>query len=839
MSRFKPAVTPAKIGARDAARDAKLVALHTTLTQQIAALRNGQDWQDWLNVAARFHQYSFNNVTLIAAQCSAAGRPPATVVAGFGAWQALARQVNKGERGIQILAPVVRRPEASDHSPGGTSDSTGSRRDSTSGPAASEVEPAAGPGRVAGWRVVHVFDIFQTSGARLPERPMPQLLAGQAPDGLWQALAEQVTAHGFSLQRGDCGTANGLTDYTRRTVTVRPDIDDAAAAKTLSHELAHVHMHDPKGAATGAQPGASAAAANPILNAAVTTSFGQCRGRIEVEAESVAYLVTASHGLDSSAYTFPYVAGWAGTVDSVKPETVVRATGERVLAAARVILAATEHIGGAATAASRAQGQEHNLDAVGDLHASVDRGTQQMAALLATVLHTDHAAERPSASSASLTPLRPPSPERLIEVHEITVDFYSTRLHADGPDAQRAAALLAERGVHSGAVLDARLGYAPRSWTTLVEHLRDAGVDDGELLASGLVLTSSRGTLVDRFRDRLIFPVQTEPGRTVALLGRTVDPTATDRAGSPVPKYLNSPETAIYRKGEVLYGLGSAAIALTAGATPVLVEGPMDVLAVNYAGLPDSTTAATTSSPSFVGVAPCGTALTAKQVALLDRAVGGLADRGVLTAFDGDQAGRAASVRAFELLRAVGAWPHTVDMPAGQDPALLLQQHSPAALLAALRAAPDRPLADVVIDERIDRYADQLRWPEGRISAGRAAATVIATLPAEQVGRQVARLAARLDLPMAAVTELVVEAVTSPTRAATHAGSVRPAERNLDTGGASSAMAPPTAAQRASAGFPVSLQASLHPPSSPAASDVTRSRAQLAASVSEHRARSA
>jgi DNA primase len=841
MTRFKPAVTPAEIGARDAARNAKLDALHTTLTQEITALRNGQDWQDWLKVAARFHQYSFNNVTLIAAQSSAAGRPPATVVAGFGAWQALGRQVNKGERGIQILAPMVRRPAPSDHRPSGTSDSAQAGRDSTSGPAASEVEPAAEPGRVAGWRVVHVFDIFQTSGEPLPERPMPQLLAGQAPDGLWQALGEQVTAHGFALQRGDCGTANGLTDYTRRTVTVRPDIDDAAAAKTLSHELAHVLMHDPKGPATGAQPGAPATAANPILSAAATTSFGQCRGRIEVEAESVAYLVTASHGLDSSAYTFPYVAGWAGTVDSVKPETVVRATGERVLAAARVILAATEHIG-AATGASHTQVQAQNLDAAGVLRASVYRGTQQTAALLAAVVSADKAAERMPNSPSGLElppPSASPSPERLIEVHELAVAFYIARLHADGPDAQRAAALLAERGVDPGAVLDARLGYAPRAWTALVEHLHAAGVDDLELLASGLVLTSSRGSLVDRFRDRLIFPVQTEPGCTVALLGRTVDPSATDRTGAPVPKYLNSPETAIYRKGEVLYGLGNAAAALIAGATPVLVEGPMDVLAVNDAGRPDSTMATTTSSPVFVGVAPCGTALTAGQVALLDQAVGGLTDRGVLTAFDGDQAGLTAGVRAFELLRAVSAWPYTVDMAAGQDPALLMQQHGPAALRAALCAAPGRPLADVVIDERIDRYADQLRWPEGRISAGRAAATVIATLPAEQVGRQVARLAARLDLPMADVTELVVEAVTSPTRAATHVAPLRPAERDLDQGSPSGSTAPPTAAQRASAGFPVSLQASLHPPSIPMASDVTRSRAQLAAPVPEHRPRSA
>ena len=125
------------------------------------------------------------------------------------------------------------------------------------------MEPAAEPGRVAGFRVVHVFDIFQTSGEPLPERPMPQLLAGQAPDGLWQALAEQVTAHGFSLQRGDCGAANGLTDYTRRTVTVRPDIDDAAAVKTLSHELAHVLLHDPTRTANFTLPGVPAIGSAP------------------------------------------------------------------------------------------------------------------------------------------------------------------------------------------------------------------------------------------------------------------------------------------------------------------------------------------------------------------------------------------------------------------------------------------------------------------------------------------------------------------------------------------------------------------------------------------------
>ena len=322
MTRFKPAVTPAEIGARDAARDAKLDALHTTLTQQITALRNGQDWQNWLRVAARFHNYSFNNVILIAAACSTAGRPPATAVAGFGAWQALGRQVNKGERGIQILAPLVRRPASSDTSPGGTSRNTDTRRDSRSASPSSDAEPIAEPGRVAGWRVVHVFDILQTSGEPLPERPMPQLLAGQAPDGLWKALAEQVTAHGFALQRGDCGTANGLTDYTRRTVRVRTDIDDAAAVKTLSHDLLTAptprFVRSWQGVAQGTRRPCS-----PSL------SCGSCTAGL-VASDSRGVTMEFN---EASGYTFAYVAGWAG------PDlSLVRQAAETVTKAARTIL---------------------------------------------------------------------------------------------------------------------------------------------------------------------------------------------------------------------------------------------------------------------------------------------------------------------------------------------------------------------------------------------------------------------------------------------------------------------------------------------------------------------
>jgi hypothetical protein len=119
-------------------------------------------------------------------------------------------------------------------------------------------------------------------------------------------LSGQIADAGYSVERGDCDGANGRTSFATRTVTVRADVDDAQAAKALCHELAHIEMHDGSEYATG------------------------CRGRAEVEAESVAYLVCHHHGLASDQYSFAYVAGWTGG----DPHSV-EATAARVLATAR------------------------------------------------------------------------------------------------------------------------------------------------------------------------------------------------------------------------------------------------------------------------------------------------------------------------------------------------------------------------------------------------------------------------------------------------------------------------------------------------------------------------
>jgi len=245
------------------------------------------------------------NLLLIGAQA-----PQATRVAGFRTWQSLGRQVCKGERGIAILAPCTYRPKTADRTePAGQATPAGHEPATTSTGGAAP-QGAGGKKQARGFRVVHVFATSQTEGAPLPD-VAPTLLVGQAPAGLWDALEGQVLGHGYTVHRGDTGRANGWTDPTSRTVRVSGDVDDAQAVKTLIHELAHIEAG----------------------HVADLPTYATCRGRCEVEAESVAYVVAAAQGMDASGYSFAYVAGWAGG-----DLTRVREAAETVTKAARAIL---------------------------------------------------------------------------------------------------------------------------------------------------------------------------------------------------------------------------------------------------------------------------------------------------------------------------------------------------------------------------------------------------------------------------------------------------------------------------------------------------------------------
>jgi hypothetical protein len=300
-----------------AARDTKLDELHERLTRAVERLVSGDDWRRALEFAARFRSRSFGNTLLIFAQHLDAyetGRvpdPEPSYVAGYKQWQTLGRQVSKGQPGYQIMAPVTRRF------------ATFTPHDAESWRRLGRFEkPEPGEvvrSRIVGARPAYVWDVSQTTGDAIPETPRPRLLEGEAPTGLWEGLAALVEADGYRVLRVEhedmIHGANGLTDFQARTVAVRTNMDPAAQVKTLAHELGHVRLHGPD-----------------------SPDWVGHRGVGEVEAESVALMIGAAHGMDTSSYSVSYVSGWAGTVKDKEPAEVVQATGERVRKTAAVVL---------------------------------------------------------------------------------------------------------------------------------------------------------------------------------------------------------------------------------------------------------------------------------------------------------------------------------------------------------------------------------------------------------------------------------------------------------------------------------------------------------------------
>jgi DNA primase len=673
----------------------RLEQLHVRLADEVAALRSGEDWKRWLAAAARFHHYSFNNVLLILAQ-----RPDATQVAGFRTWQTLGRHVDRGQKGIQILAPVYRRQRGSDNP------EVDGAEDRGTFPEDAPTDQPSTPRRLVGWRVAYVWDVAQTSGEPLPEQPRPTLLSGQAPVGLWEALAGEVTGRGFVLRRGDCGAANGLTSFVDRTVTVRPDVDEAQAVKTLAHELGHVLLHDPDRFAG--------------------QLTADCRGIAEVEAESFAYLLATGAGLDTGDYTFGYVTSWAARVDVDNPQQVVTATGQRVLSAVTPVLdrlTATSNHDDAATAtkpptASRVVGS-------------------------ATADPEVRLAEQPGPAAATNL-----DRTGLVAVNRQTAAFFRDRLldpACSGPRDYLARRGLAHLLPQSGWVL----GYAPAGWTALTEHLRGRGFGDQELLAAGVAQWSRRGGLIDRFRDRLMLGLHDQRGDLVGFIGRAA-PAATPET----PKYLNTPATVLFDKSSVLFGLAEQRTPLAVGAVPVLVEGPLDVLAIDAAQ--QQAGPSRIAGPGWAAVAPCGTALTSAHADLLRDLPAGR----VVVAFDADPAGTAAAARAYPLLA-----PHQLQLqagtlPAGTDPADLVAHPGGAArLLEALSTT--RPLSDLVVDARLLAWQDRLDNAEAKVAALRETAPAVARLRPDDVGRQATRLATILQLDPSTITRELIDAATA------------------------------------------------------------------------------
>jgi DNA primase len=317
------------------------------------------------------------------------------------------------------------------------------------------------------------------------------------------------------------------------------------------------------------------------------------------------------------------------------------------------------------------------------------------------------------------------------------------------PAAQGPCRYLAQRRLTHVLAADSPwpVGYAPAAWTSLTEHLNEVGFSDQELVAAGVACRTRQDGIVDRFRDRIMLAQRNQNADVVGFIGR-----AAPGAPTQAPKYLNSPRTDIYNKRELLFGLFENSDALENGCRPVLVEGPLDVLAISVASSGTSSHAA--------GVAPCGTALTREHVDLLVRHV--RPGVGIVAAYDNDPAGRAATAAAYELLTERTELPtHALlaaTLPRGTDPAELLQVHGPAGLGRALTGL--QPLVERAIDARLEPWGQVLDGIDGRIAAVKDVAPLIGALHHSQVAQQVNRLATATGLDPATVTIAVTDALT-------------------------------------------------------------------------------
>ena len=311
--------------------------------------------------------------------------------------------------------------------------------------------------------------------------------------------------------------------------------------------------------------------------------------------------------------------------------------------------------------------------------------------------------------------------DTLLRIHETAQEFFRERLQAGA----RAQEYLRSRGLAQKAAVEFGVGYAPGG-NALLDLLRKKGFKAEALQASGLIgKAEDRPEFYDRFRERLIFPIRNETGRVIAFGGRAMQ---ADRQ----PKYLNSPETAIYKKNTVLYNLGRARAAMRRENRAVLVEGYMDVIGVWQAGVENA-------------AATCGTALTQQQVRALRRHVDT-----VVVNFDSDQAGQDAAERSIEMLLREGVNVRVLELPEGKDPDDFCAARGGEAYREQLRQAPRH---FIWLTDRTRRKFDTAA-AEGRVAAFEHMLPTIRLLP-DDIRRAAAasELADRLGIARSLVLE--------------------------------------------------------------------------------------
>jgi DNA primase len=296
---------------------------------------------------------------------------------------------------------------------------------------------------------------------------------------------------------------------------------------------------------------------------------------------------------------------------------------------------------------------------------------------------------------------------RLVEAHKAAAEFYAG--HLATPDAAIGRTFLAERGLDDPRAEHFGVGYAPREWEALVRHLRGRGFSDREMIVGGLAKEGRRGPM-DRFRGRLVWPIRDLTGDVVGFGARKL---YDDDDG---PKYLNTPESPLFRKGSVLYGADLAKKEIARRRQAVIVEGYTDVMACHLSGVETA-------------IATSGTSFGDEHIKILRRL---LMDQDeflgrVIFTFDGDSAGQRAALRAFADEQKFSTQTYVAVQPDGLDPCDLRLKHGEAAVRDLVAA--HRPLFEFAIRSVIDRY--DLDTVEGRLAAINGAAPIVAGIKDE------------------------------------------------------------------------------------------------------------
>jgi len=332
-------------------------------------------------------------------------------------------------------------------------------------------------------------------------------------------------------------------------------------------------------------------------------------------------------------------------------------------------------------------------------HASFQEAVERMAARIGFELHYEDGAQATEHGNRA----------RLLAANAAAEKFFQAQLAT--PEAQLGRDFLGERGFDAAAAARFGVGFAPKSFDALRTALLAQGFTEEELVTAGLLSTGDRGNAYDRFRGRLIWPIRDVTGQTVGFGARKLLPDDQDKG----PKYLNTPETPVYHKSQVLYGLDLARKDIAKGKQVVVVEGYTDVMACHLAGV---TTA----------VATCGTAFGVDHIKIIRRVLGDVANADstgtgeVIFTFDPDEAGQKAASRAFAEEQRFAAQTFVAVAPDELDPCDLRKVRGDAAVRNLITAR--KPMFEFMIRRQLAGH--DLETVEGRVSALRASAPVVA-----------------------------------------------------------------------------------------------------------------